>query len=128
MKGKKDNSTFPRHSSLTQTILLKRTSCPPETSLSALTVQLAHLCSLNHCSLRAWWGGLLLHSCWCTRNTPLASPGGNTRCCAQASLPRNLQSFQGVLSHSVGFGLHQHIIWVGPVHDGIMLHNAVHSH
>lgn len=120
MKDKKDNGTFPTHSSLTHTNLSKGTSSPADKPVQLVSTIGA---PCEHAR-----GDLLLYSCWCTRNAPVASPGGNARCRPQALLTRELERFQGILSHSGGFSLHQHIIRVGPIHDGIMLHDTVHSH
>lgn len=42
-----------------------------------------------------------------------------------ALLTRNLKSFQGIFGHSVGFCLYKNIVWVGGLHDGVMLHHTV---
>lgn len=75
-----------------------------------------------------WWSShLLLYSCWCTRNPPVACPGGNTRRCSQTPLTREPQRFQGILGDPVGLCLYQHIIWIGSIHDGIVFHDTVHT-
>ena len=80
-------------------------------------------------SSQAGWGGsLLLSSCWGTSKPPVTGPGGNTRRRSQTPLPRESQCFKGILGHAVGLRLHQHVVWTGSVHDGIMLHDAVHAH
>lgn len=70
---------------------------------------------------------LSLCSRWCTGNAPAAGPGGNTGRHTQTPLPGEPQCLQGVLGHSVGFRLHQHIIGAGSIHDGVVLHDTVHA-